>query len=131
MSSSKAGSAADSAVNGTDAGGPLPARRVTDGVIITVRLTPKSGTDDVNGVERAGETQPVLRVRVRAAPEGGKANAAVAKLLADWLDEPKSAATLISGAKSRLKQILIRGEPEALMEKLRIRIASLGSGNRA
>jgi uncharacterized protein (TIGR00251 family) len=110
-------------------GGALPARAVADGIVIAVRLTPKGGADQVSGVEVVGEGQPVLRVRVRAAPEDGKANAAVAALLAKWLDEPKTRAELVSGGKSRLKQILIRGEAGALMEKLAARLASLQSGD--
>ena len=110
-------------------GGSLPARPVADGIVIAVRLTPKGGADQVGGVEAAGEGQPVLRVRVRAAPEDGKANAAVAALLAKWLGEPKTQGVLVSGGKSRLKQILIRGEAATLMEKLAARIASIQPGD--
>ena len=84
-----------------------------------------AGADQVSGVETAGEGQSVLRVRVRAAPEDGKANAAVTALLAKWLDEPKTGAELVSGGKSRLKQVLIRGEAVMLMQKFAARIASL------
>ena len=106
----------------------LPARSVADGIVIAVRVTPKAGGDEVSGVEASGDGRPVLRVRVRAAPEDGKANAAVAELLARWLDKPKTCAALVSGGKSRLKQILIRGDAGGLMEKLAARIASLQSG---
>mgnify|MGYP000427444852 CR=1 FL=1 len=44
-----------------------------------------------------------LKVAVTAAPEGGKANAAVIKLLAKALGVPKSRLTLIQGATSRDK----------------------------
>ena len=107
----------------------LPARLVADGIVIAVRLTPKAGLDQVIGVDSSGEVLPVLRARVQAAPEGGKANAAVATLLAKWLDEPKTQGLLISGGKSRLKQILIRGDAGALMEKLAARVARLQSGD--
>ena len=107
----------------------LPARAVLDGIIIAIRLTPKAGADQVSGIEAAGESQPTLRVRVRAAAEGGKANAAVAALLARWLDEPKTRAELISGSKSRLKQVLVRGKAGALMQKLTVRIASIQPGD--
>jgi uncharacterized protein (TIGR00251 family) len=109
--------------------GALPARPVTDGIVIAVRLTPKAGADQVSGVEATGDGQPVLRIRVRAAPENGKANAAVAALLAKWLGEPKTRAELVSGGKSRLKQILIRGDAGALMEKLAARIAATQPGD--
>jgi len=102
---------------------PLPARLSTEGIIITVRLTPKASVDEVQGVEDMTEG-PVLKARVRAIPDKGKANDAVAKLLADWLGEPKSHATLVSGGKSRLKQVLIRGDANLLMAKFATRIAS-------
>jgi uncharacterized protein YggU (UPF0235/DUF167 family) len=97
--------------------------------VIAARLTPKAGSDEVCGVETAEGKSPILRVRVRAAPEDGKANAAVAALLAKWLDQPKTAAELISGGKSRLKQILIRGDAAALMEKLASLTATLQQGS--
>lgn len=109
--------------------GRLPARTVSDGIIISIRLTPSSGADQVSGIEATDDSQPILRVRVRAAAEGGKANAAVAALLARWLDEPKTRAELISGSKSRLKQVLVRGEAGALMEKLTVRITSIQPGD--
>ncbi len=109
-------------------GGPLPARPVADGIVIAVRLTPKARADQVSGVGAAGERPPVLCVRVRAMPEDGKANAAVTALLARWLDEPRMGAELVSGGKSRLKQVLIRGEARVLMEKVATRIASLQAG---
>jgi uncharacterized protein (TIGR00251 family) len=119
---------AGSAVNVSPAGGPLPARAVAGGIVISVHLTPKAGADEVCGIARAGQEFAVLRVRVRAAPEDGKANAAVAVLLANWLDQPKSAAEMVSGGKSRRKQILIRGDAVALMEKLVSVTASLQQG---
>ncbi len=108
--------------------GPLPARPVADGIVIAVRLTPNAGADQVSGAEAAGERQQVLRVSVRAAPEDGKANAAVTALLAKWLDEPKTGAELVSGGESRWKQVLIRGQAVMLMQKFAARIASLQAG---
>jgi uncharacterized protein YggU (UPF0235/DUF167 family) len=59
----------------------LSLRRSRDGVTITVRLTPKSNRDEVAGVEdHAGEC--VLKARVRALPEAGRANAALETLIA-------------------------------------------------
>ncbi len=107
----------------------MPARAVTEGIVIAVRLTPRSGADAVSGIEDTGGSPPVLRARVRTAPEDGKANAAVTALLADWMDEPKTRAELISGGRSQLKQILIRGEAGVLLDKLAARVASLRQGD--
>jgi len=51
----------------------------------------------------------VLKVKVRAQPEKGKANAAVISLLAKHLDLPLSDLTVFSGHTSRTKIIEIRG----------------------
>jgi uncharacterized protein YggU (UPF0235/DUF167 family) len=99
----------------------MPARTVSEGIVIALRLTPKGGADEIIGVEAVGEAC-YLRAKVRAAPEGGKANAAVAALLAGWLDVPKSRAEVISGGKSRMKQILIRGDAAELMDRLAARM---------
>ncbi|SFP81379.1 DUF167 domain-containing protein [Tranquillimonas alkanivorans] len=68
------------------------------GAEIVVRVTPKASRDAVE-VDAGG----VLRIRVTVAPEGGKANAAVQKLLARALGVPKSRLTLVRGAKARDK----------------------------
>jgi len=56
----------------------------------------------------------VLRLRVKAVPDKGKANAAVIAMLAKALGVPKSAVTLVSGDTARLKTVEIEGEPAAL-----------------
>jgi uncharacterized protein (TIGR00251 family) len=107
--------------------GKASARLTADGVIIAVHLTPKAGADEVVGVEVRGG-QRALKARVRAAPESGKANAALVKLIADWLDEPKSKCEIVSGGKSRLKQVLVRGDAAVLLDRLAARLKSLAPG---
>ncbi|WP_088346749.1 MULTISPECIES: DUF167 family protein [Rhodomicrobium] len=109
-------------------GDPLPARRTAEGIVLAVRLTPKAGSDAVTGVEIMDDGLAMLKARVRAAPEKGKANAALVALIADWLDQPKSKAELVTGGKSRLKQILVRGDTGGLMDRLAAKLAALKSG---
>ena len=67
----------------------LALRRVAAGIMLPVRLTPKSSRDEIVGIEAfGGET--VLKARVRALPEDGRANEALAKLIAHWLKLPPS-----------------------------------------
>ncbi|QND54048.1 hypothetical protein HB779_03660 [Phyllobacterium sp. 628] len=93
------------------------------GVTLFVRLTPKAAKDTIEGVEETGDGRAHLKVRVRAVPEDGKANAALEKLLAKWLGLATRDVSISAGATSRLKQIRISGNPEALALKL----VSLGS----
>jgi len=71
---------------------------------IALHVTPKSGRDEIVGW-RGGE----LSVRVTAAPEDGKANAAVCRLLAKALRLPKSAVSIVRGDTSRHKSAEIEG----------------------
>nr|WP_255453094.1 DUF167 family protein [Phyllobacterium sp. SYP-B3895] len=93
-------------------------RKMTDGVLVFVRLTPKSAKDAVEGVALAADLHAHLKVRVRAVPEDGKANAALEKLLAKELGVATGEVALVAGATSRLKQIKILGDPHALAPKL-------------
>jgi uncharacterized protein (TIGR00251 family) len=72
--------------------------------VIRVRVTPRSGRDEVIGWQ--GDE---LRVRVRAAPVEGQANEAVCRLIAKAVGVPYSAVEVVSGATSRTKTVRITG----------------------
>ena len=77
------------------------------------------------GVEDyAGEA--VLKARVRALPESGRANTALETLIARWLKLPPSSVKVAHGGKSRLKQVEIEGDAEALSRTIAARLAALG-----
>lgn len=82
-----------------------------------MRLTPKSGSDRIDGTLELADGSRVLTARVRAAPEDGKANAALEKLVAKALGVPRSSAAVVTGHKSRLKQLRIDGDPAALLDR--------------
>lgn len=86
-----------------------------DGLILHVRLTPKGGRDAVDGVETLSDGKPILKARVRAVPEDGKANAALIKLIAKTFELSASDVTLEAGATSRIKTLKIAGDAEALV----------------
>jgi len=71
--------------------------------VVTVRVTPRSRR---TGVE-VSDTGVV--VRVRAAPEGGRATEEARKALAGALGLPASAVTLLGGATSRTKRFEVSG----------------------
>src|SRR5262249_4357429 len=85
----------------------------------SLRVTPRGGRDDIDGIETLGDGRSVLKVRVRAIAEGGEANRAVTTLLAKALHVPKSSVKLLSGATSRIKQVAIDGDGARLGEALR------------
>ncbi len=94
-------------------GAALPWTRAKEGVILRVRVTPKSSKDVVEGLEDTAQG-PALKVRVRAVPDKGAANAAVVETVADWLGVPKSTITLVGGSTARVKSLAIAGNEAAL-----------------
>ncbi len=76
-----------------------------------MRVTPHSSKDAVEGLgEDASGCH--LKIRVRAVPEDGKANAAVEALLARALSLPKSAVSVEKGGASRIKTVRIAAGPD-------------------
>lgn len=73
-------------------------------------MTPNASKDAIEG---PGEdpSGAHLRIRVRAAPEAGKANAAVEALLAGALGVAKSAVSVEKGGASRIKIVRISADP--------------------
>ena len=94
-----------------------------DGATIKVRVTPKSSRDRVEGIEATAQGA-ALKVRVRAAPDKGAANAAVTETIAEWLGIPKSRVTLVSGATARIKTIAVAGDAAQLAVQLERRLAA-------
>jgi uncharacterized protein (TIGR00251 family) len=74
------------------------------GTILNVRAKAGARTNGVLGTR--GDR---LLVSVTQAPEKGKANRAIAKVLAAWLDVSPADIELISGETSQQKRFLVRG----------------------
>ena len=89
-----------------------------DGLVVTVRLTPKGGRDAIEGVEHLVDGRCVLKARVRAAPSDGEANSALARLLAQTLRIAPREIALVGGATSRVKRMLVRGDVRAITAAL-------------
>ena len=96
-----------------------PWRYSTQGISVALRVTPRGGRDDIDGIETLANGRAVVKVRVRAIAEGGEANRAVTELLARALGVPKAAVRVVAGATSRLKQVSIAGDPARLGDVLR------------
>ena len=71
-----------------------------------LRLRVSPGASRPSVVGRHGEA---WKIRVAAAPEGGRANQAVVRLLAETLSVPRDAVTLVSGLAGRDKIVELAG----------------------
>jgi len=75
--------------------------------LLKLRVAPKSAQDAA-----VGWHGDALKIKVCAAPENGRANAAVVELLAKALDLPKAAVVIVSGQASRDKRVRIHGRSQ-------------------
>ena len=76
-------------------------------ITLKVKVVPSGARDQLDGW--LGDR---LKVRVRAPPERGKANAAVARLLAERLGIAAGAVSVVRGHASREKAVAIEGISE-------------------
>src|ERR1044071_8167926 len=96
-----------------------PWRYSTEGISVALRVTPRGGRDDIDGIETLANGRSVVKVRVRAIADGGEANRAVMELLAKVLSVSKARGKILSGMTSRLKQGAVDGYPKSLGDALR------------
>jgi len=69
-----------------------------------VKVQPRASKDEI-----AGEMGGALKVRLRAPAREDRANEALMEFLAQLLNIPRSAVRILSGERSRIKRIEIRG----------------------
>lgn len=82
-------------------------------VIFSVRIVPKASRDSIDG-----EFQGALKAHVTAPPVDGRANEALRCMLAERLNVPVSAVKILSGGKSRMKRVEVRGVTPAQIQAL-------------
>ena len=97
-----------------------PFRIAATGVTLRIRVTPNAGADRIEGVVTRADGETVLKLRVAAVPDKGKANAAAIALLSKALGVPKSSIGLIAGDTARMKTLAIAGVADELATKLRL-----------
>lgn len=92
----------------------LPLSFSQDGLRIAIRVMPRAGVTRVDSVETDAQGRKFLRLRVKEAPDKGKANEAVVKLLSKEWKVPRSALEIVSGQADRNKIVALRGDPKVL-----------------
>jgi uncharacterized protein len=80
---------------------------VPHGALIALRVIPNAGRDSIEAITTLADGRRVLKVRVTAQPEDGRANKAVIALLAATTGFAKSAFSVKTGATARSKSILL------------------------
>ncbi|MET4807654.1 DUF167 domain-containing protein [Limibacillus sp. MBR-115] len=87
-----------------------PYRDTADGVMLWVRLQPGARQTALGGLREDAAGQVWWEIKVTAPPEDGKANAALIKLLAKTLRQPKRAIEIVTGQSAREKTLRVQGD---------------------
>lgn len=82
-------------------------------VVFVVRIVPRAGRDSIDG-----EFEGALKAHVTAPPVDGRANDALRRILAIRLNVSVSAVKILSGEKSRMKRVEVRGVTPAQIQAL-------------
>jgi uncharacterized protein len=89
-------------------------RTIPGGVRLRVNLTPKAAATRIQGTRPDAAGEVMLKASVTAAPEDGKANAALVELLGRLLKLPQRDIRITGGLTARQKVVEIAGDPAAL-----------------
>jgi uncharacterized protein (TIGR00251 family) len=91
---------------------------------VRLRVSPGAGRAEIVGRHGDG-----WKVRVAAVPEHGRANDAVVRLLAETLEVPRAAVTVVSGHTGRDKIVELDGVGAAIAEQ-KLTSATTGHGRK-
>lgn len=100
----------------------MPLTRKDDDLVLHVRVTPGASRAEASGTFTDADGQNWLQVKVRAAPDKGKANKAVIALLAKHLHLPKSRFELVRGATARTKVLHLSSAGQSCEKALELLI---------
>ena len=96
----------------------LTVREVDEGVVFLAKIVPGSNSP----TRFCGLLDGMLKVKVSAAPEKGKANKCLLEFLAGQLGVKKNAINIISGQTSPIKHIQVTGlSTDTLLKKLNLK----------
>ncbi len=76
----------------------------TEGVLIDTHICPRAARDQIQGLH--GDA---VKIRLRAPPVDGKANAALIDFISLKLGVPKNQCAIVAGQSSRRKRIAVAG----------------------
>lgn len=92
-------------------------RAGTEGVSVAVKVQPRARRPGLQG-RAPGSDGEALRIGVAEPAEDGRANTATCALIAEVLHVPTSAVTVMRGATSRQKVLLVAGDTARIVARL-------------
>jgi uncharacterized protein len=97
---------------------PAPYSPTADGVRVAIKVSPKASRDRIGALLTDADGHAVLKISVTAAPDRGKANEAVIRLLAKAWSVPRTSIKVTSGVTDRRKTLHVAGDAAELEAKM-------------
>ncbi|MDA8433305.1 MAG: DUF167 domain-containing protein [Nitrospiraceae bacterium] len=82
----------------------IPYRKTKDGVVIEVKVEPRSSKKGISGV-----LDNMLKVKLTAPPVEGEANEQLIEVIAEAAGVRKSSVRIVRGSSSKRKTVVIKG----------------------
>ncbi|MEN6386836.1 MAG: DUF167 domain-containing protein [Phycisphaerales bacterium] len=76
-------------------------------IVFNIKVVPGSSKTLIAGLYNG-----MIKVRLAAAPEKGKANQALIELLSEKFNIPKNSISILSGLTSKIKQVAVTSSPQ-------------------
>ena len=96
-----------------------------DGLRVAIRLSPRAKADRLLAVAATAEGRHAIKASVTAPPEGGRANEALLRLLAQAWRLPQRDFSIVAGTAGRNKIVSVAGDLHQLFAQLSGEIANL------
>lgn len=75
---------------------------------LRIKVIPKSSKNEISEIITDGDGEQTIKIRIKAAPEKGKANVELINFLAKELNIDKSQISILSGKTQQIKLIKIK-----------------------
>lgn len=75
---------------------------------LRIKVIPKSNRNEIVETFTDADGEETIKIRIKAAPEKGKANAELIKFLSKEWELPRAAIEIVSGKTERLKLIKLK-----------------------
>lgn len=86
-----------------------------NGLVFSIRVSSKSKRNAIGGIIADNDSKLRLKIYTTSAPENGKANSAILKLLSQAWNLNKNQIKIIHGLKQRDKILFLKGDPNSLL----------------
>lgn len=81
--------------------------KIPNNQYLRIKVIPKSSKNEITEIMEDTEGEQTIKIRIKAVPEKGKANAELIKFLSKELNIPKQNIKILSGKTEQLKLVKI------------------------